>query len=55
MQQIVNLFNSCWSTFFGPAPIDWCEENYAMNIFHIAEFHNTWTNIFYIIFGSLAY
>mmetsp|Transcript_24993 Transcript_24993/g.78268 ORF Transcript_24993/g.78268 Transcript_24993/m.78268 type:complete len:246 (-) Transcript_24993:84-821(-) len=38
--------------FWAPhtAPIDWCEENYAVSPF-IAEFHNAWTNLAYIAVG----
>ncbi|GMI14095.1 hypothetical protein TrLO_g459 [Triparma laevis f. longispina] len=38
------------AVLWGPAPIDWCEDNHpSTNPFSIAEFHNTWTNIFYVI------
>eukprot|EP00040_Diaphanoeca_grandis_P013174 m.66616 g.66616 ORF g.66616 m.66616 type:complete len:264 (-) comp23710_c0_seq2:1348-2139(-) len=40
----------------GPAPIDWCESNHASsNPFSVEEFHNTWTNVAYIVVGALLY
>lgn len=32
------------------APIDWCERNYAVSPF-VAEFHNAWTNLAYVVVG----
>jgi len=33
------------------APIDWCEDNYSSSAY-VAELHNTWTNIFYVVAGA---
>ena len=33
-----------------PALFDWCEENYRYSS-HIAEFHNSWTNLGYVVVG----
>lgn len=39
---------------FGPAPIDWCEPNHPDdNPFNVQEFHNTWTNIAYVLAGAI--
>ena len=42
---------------WGPAPIDWCEENRpASNPLGVQEWHNTLTNLAYVIVGvALAY
>ena len=37
-----------WEVITGPAPIDWCEENYNQNPY-IAELNNTITNVAYIV------
>ena len=55
MVDIAGYFSRAWEVLMGPAPIDWCEENYQFKSFNIAEIHNTWTNIFYVIFGCIAY
>ena len=34
--------------------IDWCERNYAGPLYYIAEFHNTWSNVFYLLVGLAA-
>lgn len=34
--------------------IDWCEDNYAGPVPFVAEFHNTWSNTFYVVVGVAA-
>ncbi|GMH76840.1 hypothetical protein TrST_g11411 [Triparma strigata] len=59
MATVLNVLNGIVKTptadvLWGAAPIDWCEENLPeTNPLSIAEFHNSWTNIFYIISGLL--
>ena len=31
--------------------IDWCEPNYAL-MSDVAELHNTWSNVFYVLVGA---
>jgi len=35
------------------AAIDWCETNYDIS-FYASEFHNTWTNVFYVGVGTVG-
>eukprot|EP00756_Hemistasia_phaeocysticola_P064205 Hpha_TRINITY_DN7596_c0_g1::TRINITY_DN7596_c0_g1_i2::g.18841::m.18841 len=42
--------------YWGPndADFDWCEPDYAVSEF-VAEFNNTWTNLFYFIPGLIFF
>ena len=41
-----------WEVIMGPAPIDWCEENFTQ-ISYIAEVNNTFTNLAYIVAAAV--
>ena len=47
------------SSLWGPAPIDWCEENFAVvgrsSPLAVAEFNNSWTNAAYVLAAFSAW
>lgn len=48
------IINPTPEILWGPAPIDWCEPNHPeVNPFGVQEYHNTWTNIAYVLAGGI--